>query len=476
MLRLLLVAAAASLAAAAPAAAQPVTRPALPGFCRDWGGDRVVALACDPGREARQIDLRLGTARARATHTLGVGQFDGAEPLQPGETVTLRWTHPSPRAVLAVWSASVQGPHMVVLDLRSRPESVEVAAQAAGALQITTPAGTETIGAPSAPADVVWRPRTARAAATQLLSAMDRLESSPVGVGTLCAALDRDVFAFFDQLLGDPSRYPCPSGMTFMVFGDENVPHPTATVHRGSALAVHGGRAQLRTRLTHRYRQSSTFDSKRLVVDARVLLVRDAQGIWRLATVDPLLPLVAVEHRRPFTDAELDHLYRSGVRAGRKAAAAAARLQAQRAAATADGSAPTPCSVALRGDPVGDVVVQESDFRARDQRANAGLDIVGVGAAGRCVALRTAGPLPASFEVQLLAGDNRELRVTVAAGRVLVEDVTEDATPKPLQGAAAHLDTDGLVLSLPAALAAPIRITLEIERDQVSYGDGARLA
>jgi hypothetical protein len=91
MLRPLLVVAGVSLAVVAPAAAQPITRPALPGFCRDWGGDRVVALACDAGREARQIDLRLGMRRARATHTLGVGQFEGAEPLQPGETVTLRW-------------------------------------------------------------------------------------------------------------------------------------------------------------------------------------------------------------------------------------------------------------------------------------------------------------------------------------------------------------------------------------------------
>jgi hypothetical protein len=431
-----------------------------------------VALACDPGRAARQIDLRLGVQRAHATHTLGVGQFDGAEPLQQGETVSLGWKHPSSRAVLAVWAASVQGPHMVVLGLRSRPESVQVTALAGGALRVTTPAGSETIGAPRALADVVWQPRTARAAATQLLSAMDRLERSAVGVRTLCAALDRGVFPYFDQLLGDPVRYPCPSGMAFTVFGDENVPHPTATVHHGSALAVHGGRALLRTSLTHRYRPDSDSDPTRVLVDARVLLVRDAQGIWRLATVEPLLPLVAIEHRRPFTDAELDRLYRSGVREGRKAATAAARLQAQRAAATVDGAAPAPCAVGLRVDPAGDVVVQESEDRARDQRANAGVDLVGFGVAGNCFALRTAAPLPATFEVQL-GGDDRDLRVTVTDGRVLVEDVSGDELPKPVQGVAAHLDPDGLVLALPFALAAPTRITLEIERDDVSYGDSA---
>jgi hypothetical protein len=267
------------------------------------------------------------------------------------------------------------------------------------------------------------------------------------------------------------------SGLTFYVFGDENVPRPTATVHRGSALAVRGGRALLSTMLTHRYDPSSTGDPTRLVVRARVLLVRDAQGIWRLATIEPLLPLVATSHRRPFNDTELDRVYRADARKGRQAAAAAARLQARRDAATVDGSAPAPCSVAMAGDPASDVVVEESPYRARDQRANAGLDLVEVGAAGRCVALRTAGPLPARFAVDLRGGDNGELKVTVADGRVLVEDTSdEDQFPQPLPGAAAHLDPDGLVVSLPQALQRPVTVTLGLERDGVIYSDDARLA
>lgn len=469
-----LAAAAASLVATAPAAAPTATRRALPDFCRDWGGDRVVALACDPGREARGIDLRVGGQRAQPTHELGIGQFDGAEPLQAGETVTLRWKHPSSHAVFAVWAAAPQGTRMVVLDLHGRPASVDVTAQAGGALQVTTPTGSGTIGAPRAPAEVVWQPRTARGAATQLLSAVDRLEGSSVGVRTLCAALHRDVFPYYDQLFGDPAKYPCPSGLAFYVFGDENVPRPTSTTHHGSSLAVHGGRAVLSTTLVHRYRPYSTFDPKRLAVHARVLLVRDAQGIWRLGTVEPLLPLVATDHRDPFTDAELDKLYRSDVRQGRKAAADAARLQAQRTAATADGAAPPTCAVALSGDPAGDVVVQESPFRARDQRANAGLDLAGVGVAGRCVALRTVGPLPAGFEVGLRGGDDLDLRATVADGHVLVEDTSDDDQfPKPLPGVAAHLDPDGLVLSLPQAVKAPATVTLSVERSDVTYSDEA---
>src|SRR5690349_10100751 len=234
------VATVASLAAAAPAAASPATRPGLPGVCRDWGGDRVVALACDPESKARLIDLRLDGRRATSTHTLGVGRFAGAEPLQAGETVTLRWSHPSSRAILAVWATAPQGTRMVVLDLRARPASVEVAAQPGGALRVTTPAGSATIPAAPVPGPVAWQPRSAHAAATALLGAVDRMERVS-GLRTLCAALDRDVFSSFDLLLGDPAKYPCPSGLGFEVFGDENVPTPTSTTHRGSSLAVHAG-------------------------------------------------------------------------------------------------------------------------------------------------------------------------------------------------------------------------------------------
>jgi hypothetical protein len=472
------VATAIALAATAPAAAPaaPATRPGLPGLCRDWGGDRVVALACDPASKARAIDLRLGGRRAAPTHTLGVGRVAGAEPLQAGETVTLRWRHPSSRAVLAVWATGPRGTRMVVLDLRARPASVNVAAQPGGALRVTTPAGSGTVGAAPLPAPVVWQPRSARAAATAVLVAVDRLERER-GIRTLCAALDPDVFPALNLLFGDPAKYPCPSGLAFRVYGDENVPTPTSTTHRGSSLAVDGGRALLSTTLVHRYRPYSTGDPERLVVRARVLLVRDPRGIWRLGTIAPLLPLVAVTHRRAFTDAELARRYRADVRDGRAAAALYAGLQAQRDAATVDASAPAPCSVAPRGDPAGDVVVQESSYRARDQTANAGLDLVGAGAAGGCIALRTAGPLPASFQVDLRDGGDRSLRATVTAGRVLVEDTTnDDDLPKPVAGIAAHLDPDGLIVSLPQPLKAPVTLMLGVERNDLTYSDDATTA
>jgi hypothetical protein len=186
---------------------------------------------------------------------------------------------------------------------------------------------------------------------------------------------------------------------------------------------------------------------------------------------------VAVEHRAAFTDAELARLYRHGTAEGRKAVADAARLDAAREAATVDAAGPAPCAVTLAGDPAGDVVVQESEFRARDQAASAGVDIVGAGLAGRCLAVRSAGPLPARFTISLLDARNRTLEVRVADGRAVVLDTTdEDAAPKPLRGAAAHLDPDGLVVALPAALSGAVRVALAVERSQISYGDDARVA
>jgi hypothetical protein len=456
----------ASLALAAPAGAAPLTRPELPAECRDAGGEYVVALACDPEGRAAQTQLRLGAEEGRHSYGRGIARLGSAEPLQPGETVSLRWHSPSPRAVLSVTAMAPERPRTVILDLRSRPTSVDVTAQAAGSDALPPPASL----------DVRWEPRTAHAAARQLLSAVDRIERSTQALATLCGALDLDVFAYFQLLFGDPQRYPCPSGLAFFVFGDENVPRPTSTVHHGSALSVSRGRAVLRTRLAHRYLPYSDSDPRRLTVRARVLLVRDAQGIWRLATVEPLLPLVAVSHRRAFTDAELARLYRHGAAEGRRAAADAARRDAARQAATVDATAPAPCAVTVAGDPAGDVVVQESEFRARDQAASAGVDLVGAGAAGRCLAVRSAGPLPARFTVSLLDARNRTLQVSVADGRVVVLDTTdEDVAPKPLPGAAAHLDPDGLVVALPVGLSGTVTVTLAIERSEISYGDSARV-
>ena len=86
----------------AAAAVHPTTLPALPSECRGWGGDRVVALACDPKREARAIGLTLGAQRGRKAHELGIGQLVGAEPLEAGETLSLARPCETGQAAVAV--------------------------------------------------------------------------------------------------------------------------------------------------------------------------------------------------------------------------------------------------------------------------------------------------------------------------------------------------------------------------------------
>jgi hypothetical protein len=128
------------------------------------------------------------------------------------------------------------------------------------------------------------------------------------------------------------------------------------------------------------------------------------------------------------------------------------------------------------GDRAGDVVVQESEFRARDQAAHADVDLVGLGVSGSCVALRSAGPLPARFELHLRDERQHDLAITVVDGRVLVQDASDEgAGLKPIMGVAAHLDADGFVLALPLTLSGTVDAMLSIELDEVSYSDDARV-
>ena len=140
-----------------------------------------------------------------------------------------------------------------------------------------------------------------------------------------------------------------------------------------------------------------------------------------------------------------------------KAAADAARRDAAREAATVDAAAPAPCAATLAGDPAGDVVVQESEFRARDQAGDAGVDLVGAGLAGRCLAVRSAGPLPARFTVSLLDARNRALEVSVADGRAVVLDATdEDAAPSRCRAPPLTSTPTASCVALPVALSGTV--------------------
>jgi hypothetical protein len=85
----------------------------------------------------------------------------------------------------------------------------------------------------------------------------------------------------------------------------------------------------MRTRLVHRYRSDDPTGPRRIAVNARALLVRDATGVWRPATSETLFPLTAVVHRQAFPDAELRDVYRSTARRGRQWTGHSVRIRRQ---------------------------------------------------------------------------------------------------------------------------------------------------
>ena len=144
---------------------------------------------------------------------------------------------------------------------------------------------------------------------------------------------------------------------------------------------------------------------------------------------------------------------------------------------TLDGSALAPCTAPLVEDPAGDAAIGDSENHARNQAAHADVDLVGAGVAGGCVAVRSAGPLPARFELELYDEKDHSLDVRVADGQVLVQrpapDDQTDQTPVPVAVAAAHLDPTGLVFLLPSALVGRVSLTLSANRDHLHYFDEA---
>src|SRR3954466_3297139 len=99
---------------AAPASAGQLVSRDLPKGCYE-DTDAVIALACDPARQAGPAQLVLGTKAAR-------GHLDGAEPLQPGETLTLTWSHPSSRAILYLDVTAPTGARGLIVNLRGGAE------------------------------------------------------------------------------------------------------------------------------------------------------------------------------------------------------------------------------------------------------------------------------------------------------------------------------------------------------------------
>ena len=273
------------------------------------------------------------------------------------------------------------------------------------------------------------------------------MERSIAALRTLCAALDRDVFSFYELLFGDPQRYPCIERAGLQRVRRRE--RPAADVDapsRGSRFAVHRGRALLSTSLTAPLHEPVAGRSRAPASSARgCSWCATPRGIWRLATIEPLLA-AARRHSTATPTPTRSSCGCTATTPGRAARAPRprARLEARRAAATVDGAAPAPCAVAQKGDPGGDVVVQESRFRARDQAAHAGVDLVGAGvsaAAWPCARPAAARELrgPPARRARARPGRHRRRRARARAGRL-----RRRRGPKPIAGVAAHLDADGL--------------------------------
>lgn len=477
-LRFPLAALALVLLTAAPAHAGELTARQVPDGCDYDSSQPPLAMACDPGGRARHIALRLSasplvdhSAREQAT-------LPSSEPLQPGETLALDWSHPSSSGVLVVTAWAPADAHTVVFRLPSRPAHVTVTMDAGGVLTLDAPPAVHaTLPSPGPPPPIAWSPRTPRAAAVRLLSTVDRMERSITALRTLCAALAPGVREYLGFGYGREAEQPCLTGVALSVFGDENVADVRSTKHHGFSLQVRGNRAVLTTRLVHRYHPDDNFDRAKLVVTARVLLVRDRQGIWRVGTLEPLLPLVAVFHPHAFSDKLLGRQYRHLVHEGRADARRLAALERREQDATAPSAPAPPCAAPLLGDPVADVTLNgDPDARARHQDALGGVDVSAAGATRQgCIAVRMAGPLPAAFDLDVYPDGGDSLQVHVLGTRVLVTEGEEYDEIKLVTGVKAYVGPNTLVLQLPRALAASLTLTTDKDPEGSSYQDSIKL-
>lgn len=463
-----------------PVAASAATLPTVadvPAACRGISTmDSAVAYACDPanyacdrwksycwpvGGGASGVSLMLNGRRQQVLDRLAASR--DSEPLQPGETLELRWRKPSARAVLGVSVAGARSPQTVVLALRWRPSWVRVTAHADGSLRVASARRSGVIPPQTWP-EVTWRPRSARLAAERIVRALEIQRDISMSLRTLCASLAPGLAELHVRdIEGEPD--PCTVSLYFRAVGGENVPHVRSTTHKGTRVRVRGNRAILSTRLTHRYSEDGGDGPPPRTVAARALLVRAADGIWSLATLDPLLGRSALHHVRPYTDAQLARAYARDAALGREEAAARARAKAAFDAATVDATGLEPCQPPLRSDPAGDVMVGGPDL-ARRPSEHLDVDLVETGLAPGCLAIRTTGPLPARLRLE-----TSTLAIIVRDGRVLVVTTDGDHDELPVAGVAARLEPTRLVVRMPVML--PIGDTLHLwaERGGVEYHD-----
>jgi len=391
-----------------------------------------------------------------------VATAGGSEPLLPGERLTARWAALRGSAVLRVEVADpIRRSRVITVPLRAGEERTSLSVAADGV--VTVRAGGRTrvhpvpprgLGEPGGPT-VRWTARTPRAAVADVLP---HLRSYDAGAGaTLCAAIEsavRTSYAAWTDVLDGPraASYVCASEIAW---GQELLGT------RGTIGAVRRiGATQATVDVRLRQWLDSYSGPELLTGRSRVLVVRERDGRWRIATPDALFgssrqpPSLSYLRKRRAAlrkDAAARHAY--GVRWHRAVARTVVRI----------GAGDVTCDGPLRSvdDPVDDATV--GDFVTRDPRSHRA-DLIRVEqgtVAGRlCFALTYAAPQadPLGVELDLRQGAASSLvDVHTGRGRALV---SKRSGAFPLAGATIDRRGPRLRIVLPAGLGpAPAALT-----------------
>jgi hypothetical protein len=453
----------------------------------------LIARVCDRSDTARDVVLRFSSGRSvrreRLDREVGFADVGGDEPLLPGETVELTWKHIGPKAHLVVRAAQpLRGTRMLRIALRPPDVRTAVTVTAAGTITIVQGARTTTkpevpleAGEPGGP-PAVWSGATPAGAVRAAVRAL-RLRRPSRDLGVLCAGFEPDVSAAFAEVFEDRwGTYPYPAGcgsvLAFNFYVAENMPTPHGTT--GAVRWTHtisATEAVVRVRLHHRYEGNGVDPTDRRVTADVVVVRPTASAPWRIATPMSLLP-----HPVP-TTASLPHSIRQ-LRAARARVLGEARdshAQAtafwaprDRAAVTIAPTA-TPCPAATTlVDPVGDLAVWDRQ-RTRDP-SPLGADLrsatlTDMGAAGICLVVRLAPPIPPRFTLDLQTA-REQVTLSVRDGRALLVSGSDDgdSAPRPVSGVHVGRSADALTVRLPPGTVATVPTSGAWSVDTETYG------
>jgi hypothetical protein len=385
--------------------------------------------------------------------SLRIAALGGSEPLLPGERLAAQWTALTGAAVLRVEVGDpVRRSRVITVPLRSGDAGASLSLAADGIL--TVQAGRRTSvervpplgpGDPGGP-PVRWTARTPRAAVANVLSHLRSYDAR--ASATTCAALEspvRNSYAAWTDVL-DGARAASDVCNAQMAWASQELLGTTGTI--GTVRRIGATQATVDVRLRQRFADYA--GPYHQTAHSRLLVVREHDGRWRLATPDaldvswktpPSVSYLRKMRARTRREAAARHAY--GVRSHRAVARAVVRV----------GTRDLACDGPVRrvDDPGNDQTVGDDVTRdPRDHRADL-LRVEQGTAAGRlCFLLTYAGAQgdPLSVELDLYRGSHGDIvDVRTGRGRALVSNREGDETP--LAGATIDRQGPRLRIVLP---------------------------